>query len=119
MHIIGTHVLSLQAGKIVGTFKGYENVPSVLYSAGMFVFLKDVGQKVMKENGRRFFLFLGAYTFPIYLMQFILLDYLPKLSFVNTYSLAYRLGAPFVMMPIIIAATWCIRKVPVLQWIVP
>lgn len=119
MHIIGTYVLSMQSGKIVGTYKGYENVPSVLYSAGMFIFLKDIGQKVMRGNGRRFFLWLGAYTFPIYLMQFILLDYLPRLSFVNTYSMVYRLGAPFVIIPIIIVVTWCMRKVPILRWIVP
>ena len=117
--MVGTHVLSMEAGKIVSTFKGYENVPSVLYATGMFVFLKDVGQKAMKGNRRRFFLFLGGYTLPIYLMQFILLDYLPQLPFVNAYSLVYRLGAPFIMIPIIITIAWCVRKVPALKWILP
>lgn len=120
MHIIGTQVLSIQAGEIVKTFKGYENVPCILYSVGVFVFLKDMGNKVM--NYKKFSIFVkwfDKYTFSIYLMQFIFLDTFPMLPFVHTKTLTYRLGAPFVIIPIIIGITWLMRKIPVLKKIVP
>lgn len=42
MHIFGTYKLSFEAGYIVKTFKGYTNVPSVLYSISIFVFAKEL-----------------------------------------------------------------------------
>ncbi|SFP99478.1 Surface polysaccharide O-acyltransferase, integral membrane enzyme [Butyrivibrio proteoclasticus] len=119
LHIIGTYVLSMRIGMIDGTFKGYENVPSVLYSAGAFVLLKDIGKKVMDSRGRDFVLFLGGYTYPVYLMQFIFIKTIPLLPFVDTRSLLYRLGAPFVIVPMIIAVAACMRKIPVVRRIVP
>lgn len=47
MHIIGTYYLSMNAGKIIQIFKGYNNVPCILYSVGIWVFFKDYGTKIM------------------------------------------------------------------------
>lgn len=41
MHIVGTYSLSMEAGKIVGTYKGYLNVPCILYSVGVFLLFKE------------------------------------------------------------------------------
>lgn len=120
VHLIGTYVLSMQAGSIVQTFKGYQNVPCILYSIGVFVLLKDIGQRVLKVNKiESFVTMLGKYTFPVYLMQFVFLDTLPYLSFVSKYSIIYRLGAPFVIIPIIIGITYIMRKIPIIKHIVP
>lgn len=119
MHIIGTYILSVKEGAIISTYKGYQNVPSILYATGIFLLLKDIGIRVMKNAQMNSFIScLGKYSFSIYLMQFILLDAAPH--FVpDTKSILYRLGAPFVMIPIIIAVTWCMRKIPVIKKIVP
>ena len=119
MHIWGTYVLSMEAGKIVSTYKGYQNVPCVLYSVGVFVLLKDIGTRVMHGKIAKLLRRMGRYTFPVYMMQFVLLDAVRFLPFINTKSLLYRLGAPFVMIPIIMAITWCMRKIPVIKKIVP
>ena len=120
MHICGTYVLSMEAGRIVRTFKGYENVPSVLYAMGVFVFLKDVGTLIMKnERVARLVGMLGRYAFEVYLLQFILFAWIDANPAIDRTSMVYRLGAPFVMIPIIIAFTWCLRKIPILRNIVP
>lgn len=119
MHIEGTYILSIREGQIISTFKGYQNVPCVLYSVGIFILLKDIGNAIMHGNIERFVKWIGSYTFPIYMMQFILLDLFPHLPFVNTYSIIYRLGAPFIMIPIIIAITWVMRTIPIIRRIVP
>lgn len=41
MHIIGTYSLSIDAGEIIGTYKGYLNVPCILYSIGIFLLFKE------------------------------------------------------------------------------
>ena len=120
LHIIGSYVLSVDAGHVVTTFKGYGNVPSVLYAVSVFVFLKDVGRWVMdRDRLAKFVKVVARYAFEIYLLQFILLKVAAKISFVDRNSLVYRLVAPFVMIPIIMAFTWCVRKIPVIRRIVP
>lgn len=44
LHIIGTQYLSFQAGTIIQTYKGYLNVPCIMYSMGVFLFFKDIGE---------------------------------------------------------------------------
>ena len=119
VHITGTYYLSMKAGHVVKVFKGYQNVPSVLYSVGVFVFLKDIGNRIMEGKAAAFINWFSKYTFSIYLMQFILLDRLPMLPFVDTHSVFYMLGAPFAIIPIIILVTWCLRKIPGLKVILP
>lgn len=117
LHLAGTYILSIEAGRIVQTYKGYQNVPCVLYSVGVFVFLKDIGRRIMDLKIGRFIMWLGSYTLPIYLMQFILLD-LGK-RFFDTTSILYRLGAPFIMIAIMITVTSILRKIPLLRHVVP
>ena len=120
LHICGTYFLSVKVGHVDTTYKGYENVPSLLYAVGVFVFLKDVGRWVMaRELPAKFVKVLGRYAFEIYLLQFILLDAAIRIPAIDRNSLLYRLGAPFVMIPIIMAFTWCLRKIPVVRRIVP
>ena len=117
IHTAGLIGLALH---VVGTFKGYENVPSVLYATSVFVFLKDAGRWVMEQERLASFVnVVGRYAFEIYLLQFILLDAATRIPEIDRNSLVYRLGAPLVMIPVIIAFTWCLRKIPVVRRIVP
>ena len=120
IHMCGTYVVSMNAGEILGTFKGYHNVPSILYAVGVFVLLRDIGNNIMQHKTlNRFINWLSGYTFPVYLMQFVFLKAFPMLPGVSAKSMIYRLGAPFIIIPLIIAITWCIRKIPILKNIVP
>ena len=119
IHMIGTYVLSMQKGEIVGTFKGYQNFPSVFYAVGVYILLKEIGKKIMVSKFANFINWIGKYTFSIYLLQFLFLHAFPRLPFVNTRSIVYRLGAPFIIIPIIIVMTFCLRKIPYIKMIVP
>ena len=50
IHIIGTQILSIKAGEIVSVYKGYTNLPCVLYSVAVFVFLKDLGSVLTRTK---------------------------------------------------------------------
>lgn len=119
MHMVGTYILSMEAGYVVQLFKGYTKVPCLLYSVAVFVLMKDIGEKI--EDGRiiKFVEMVGSYTFSIYLMHYYVMDIMVHLFDINVTSILYRVGAPFVIFAICIGLTWCVRKIPVLRKIVP
>lgn len=119
MHIVGTYVLSMKSGTIINLYKGYTNVPCVLYSIAMFVFLQQVGERIKNEKVIKCLDFLGKYTFPVYLMHWFVMDIIKRLFDVNIYSIVYRVATPFVIYAICIGITWCVRKIPVLRRILP
>ena len=52
LHICGTYFLSMETGKIIGTYKGYNNVPCILYSMGIFLFVKENVHRLNTESIR-------------------------------------------------------------------
>lgn len=120
LHIIGTYVLSVRAGSVQGLFKGYNNLPAMLYCFGIFVFLKDFAGRIREGKGLyRVVTALGKYTFPLYLIHWFILQIIRKLAIFNETSLIYRLLAPYAILLIVVAVTWVIRKIPVIKKIVP
>lgn len=119
IHIVGTYKLSMEQGSIVETYKGYIAVPCVLYSVGVFVFIKQLSLILKFENVRRLISILSKYTFSLYLMQWFMLHYIGHYTSINTLSIGYRLGAPFIIFAIVIVVTYVLRKIPILRHIVP
>ena len=120
LHIIGTYNLSIEAGSIQSLYKGYNNLPCVLYSLGMFVLLQDVARWIEKsKNAIRFVCFLGEYTFPLYLIHWFLLRIREDLGILDSKSIVYRLGAPYFIFSIVICVTWVLRKIPYARKVVP
>ena len=122
-HIIGTYYLSNKASMIVGTFKDYINVPSVLYAVGVFVFFKDVGNKIMKTKFSKLINMLSKYTFGIYLVHVHIIEGVYYIC--NNYlnipltNLYYRLFSPFIVVFLSVLLIYLLRKIPVIKHIVP
>lgn len=118
LHILGTYALSMNAGKIIQTYKGYLNVPCILYSIGIFIFFKENAEKMMRKSGGviRFF---KNYTFAIYLLHFLIMQGLLKAFHWDAHSFIYRLLAPVLIGSICMGITYVIRKVPIVKNILP
>lgn len=116
MHIIGIYKLSMDAGRIIDTYKGYNNVPCILYSVGVFIFLKDIGKKI---KNYKIIKIISQYTFAIYLTHWYFLNFLSEQFNLPSKSIFYRLGLPFIIVPLCILCTYLIRKIPVVKKIVP
>lgn len=116
-HIIGTYVLSTKANEIINTFKGYNNVPCILYSVGVFVFIKQFSIKklfILKITN-----FVGKYTYGIYLIHWYIMIFIRDIFSLSQGSILYRLGLPFVIIPVCILIILILRKIPFLKKIVP
>lgn len=118
MHIIGTYYLSMAAGKIVDTYKDYLNIPCILYSSGVYVFLKE-NVHLLPSVARKGIDYLRPYTFALYLLQFFFLVLLPRFLHINTLSIGWRLGGLFLILPLVILMTKVVRLLPFGKIILP
>ncbi len=116
IHITGTDILSNNLGKVVRTYKGYYNIPCILYSTAIFILVKQISDTIFKNKYlSKIILFLKDYTFPIYLLHYFVLDMMNM----NLKLAITRLGSPFIIIPICILITYILRKIPIVKRIVP
>lgn len=121
LHIVGTYKLSVAAGSIVSVYKGYNNVPCVMYSVAVFLLLKQIwgGKLGQVLSAKRLIRFLRNYTFSLYLIHWYVMKIMVKELDINTQSIYYRLGAPFVILAITVLVTAVMRKIPFVKNILP
>lgn len=119
MHIIGTYNLSISSFMIDKTYKGYTNVPCILYSSAIFLFVKNICGVI---KNKRFFItvnILKDYTFAIYLLHWFVMDLITIIFNPNTRNLLYTFGMPVIIIPICLFLTYAIRKIPIIKKILP
>lgn len=120
MHLLGTYYASTEAGTVISTYKGYANVPTILYSVGVFVWFRYHGEEILKiAIIRKAILLVSEYAFGIYLIHWFVIRALNRIINIGNTSIAYRLGMPFLVVPLSIAIIWVLRKIPVVKRIVP
>lgn len=120
MQTYGTYYLSMRDGEINKLFKGYNNLPMIMYAPGVFLLLFTLGERLMKISFiNKLVCFLGKYTFAIYLMHYFFIDYLVNKRHMNWFSLKWRLGVVIPIIACVIFITWILRKIPVVKKIVP
>lgn len=111
LHAGGTYLASMQAGALVTLYKGFLNLPCVLYSAGAFVALREVTPAVQRIGWLwRLVTFLAPYTLAIYLLQGFFL--LPIRTMFDVGTFAYRIGGIAVLTYLCVGMAWVIRKLP-------
>lgn len=116
----GTFFLSYKRGELINTFKGYQNLPCLLYSVAIFVFVKyTLLPQNVNERIQHLIFKISNLTFGIYLIHIYVLDFLRSVIKFNRYSLSFRtfgaLGTFFI-------SAFCvslIKKIPYLQKIFP
>lgn len=120
LHIGGTYLYSIEAGVIDSTFRGYTNLPCLLSSVGVFVFIKQLGQKIKSAKLIHVMEWLSGYTFPIYLIHFYVIELIMEVVFAEyVHLLIYKLSTPFITIAISIGIAWMIRKIPIICKILP
>ncbi len=112
VQICGTYFGSMEVGKVVKTFKGYNNVPCILYSSGIFLLVKNNVNILRASFIRVGIERLKDYTFSIYLLHWFVMCWLTQTFNLDTHSIVYRIGGIFLVSFICICITWAIRKIP-------
>lgn len=112
-HLIGTYFLSRNTGQIEELFKGYLNLPGVLYSIGIFVFVQHLASsEKLTTMIERPVLFLQKYTFALYLIHSFVISEFSKLTGLDYDSAIFVVLAFLVTVPVCVIITFLIRKIP-------
>jgi len=120
VHIYGTQILSFAEGKIVQTFKGYNNVQCILYSIAIFLFFKKNSHILMANSiVKNFVMLINKYSFCIYLLHWFVIKMLLYIFPIDTRSIVYRIGSPWIIIPVCIVISFLLRKIPFVKAIVP
>lgn len=122
IHIVGTSAFAIANKNINSVFWGKSDIFIMLYSVGIFVFIKYAVEKRAGEKITRFMRFLNKYTFEIYLMHMIvfvpLAVGLAKIG-IPYESIPFVFIMPLINIPICILITFVMRKIPIVKRIVP
>lgn len=121
MHFGGTYYESYALGDVSQIYKNLTYAPIVMYSGAFLLFIKQISEKVMKTNISKYVHFIKKYTFPIYLMHYYIIEILNRYLHLTNYtkSIFYRLGMPFIVIPITIIITAVIRKLRLGKKVLP
>lgn len=118
LHIFGTYTLSMEAGKIVQTYKGYNNLPCVLYSLSVFLFIKQHAGSI-PDKMKQCVNMIKEYTFSIYLLHWFVMVSAERLLHINRFSLIYRLGSPYLIGVGAIAIALIIQRTKIGRVLLP
>ena len=112
IHMCGTYFISMEAGKVLRTYKDYNNVPCILYSLGIFLFVKENVHWLSTASLKWVLERLKDYTFAIYLLHWFVMQSLIRAFHIDTHSIVYRVGGIFLVSFVCVCITWVIRKIP-------
>lgn len=121
MHFGGTYYESYALGDVSQIYKNLTYAPIVMYSDAFLLFIKQISEKVMKTNISKYVHFIKKYTFPIYFMHYYIIEILNRYLHLTNYtkSIFYRLGMPFIVIPITIIIVALIRKLRLGKKVLP
>lgn len=119
VHIIGTLILSYRDNAINSMFKGYLNLPCVLYSVGVFVLFKYCEKSRVMKYLYALISPVSDTTFGVYLMHWFLIDIFLRISHTNPTGIVYRIVGGFAIFIVASMITKIIKKIPILHQIVP
>ena len=120
MHICGTYYLSINAGEIIQVYKGYLNVPCIMYSLSIFVWCRYNSQKVFNRRIMKAVIdMINPHSLSIYLLQYFIYSTMIRVFDINVFSIVYRLGAPIIILLTATIISKGIKRIPVIRAIMP
>ena len=120
VHIIGTWKLSYQGGAIIQTYKGYLNLPCVLYSVSIYTFFKYHNNNKWMGYLYKWLKPIAGTTLGIYLIHWYLLDWFSRnVTIISPLSLTYRIPGGIVCFCTAAVLTKLLQKIPTVNRLVP
>lgn len=121
MHFGGTYYESYALNGVSMIYKELTQTPVLMYSGAIFLFIKQISSRVMSTKLGGIVNFVKKYTFSIYLLHFYVISVFNEYFGLINYktSIIYRLGMPFIVIPITIIIVVLIRKLRLGKKVLP
>lgn len=119
IHIYGTQILTLKYHQIILLHKGYINLPCILYSCSLFIFIKENSNLIFKLINKSSINNVGTLTLGPFFIHPPIIDLIFKYFNINKYSLTYRLFGGILIYLISLIITFFLKKIPLFKYLVP
>ncbi len=121
VHFFGTWYLSNKSGNIDQFFKGYTGVPSILYSAAIFIFCKYFDFNKLPSTLIKVLTYFKGQTFGIHLIHIYLIQIVSKYITFNFrgYIYLYRTIGAIIIFILCGFITKLMQKIPLVKRIIP
>ena len=117
--MIGTQILTLRFKKLNLMHKGYFNLPCILYSCSVFLFIKENGYLLFKIINARYINKIGSLTIGPFFIHLPLIETFQKYIKFNLFSFCYRFFGGIIFCSISLIITAIMKKLPLFKYIVP
>lgn len=119
IHMYGTQILTIKHKEIIRLHKGYFNIPCILYSCSIFLFIKEYSYCIQKIINRKYINIIGALTIGPFFIHLPMIDTIHKYFNVDIYDLNYRLFGGIAICSISLIITFIMKKIPIINYLVP
>ena len=117
--VIGTKILVFKYNKIIRLHKGYLNLPSILYSCALFLFIKEYSYFIFKFVNRDFINIIGSLTIGPFFMHLTVKETIEKsINFQKLISFNLLFHS-FIVFSICIFISAIMKKIPIIKMLVP
>ncbi len=119
MHFVGTTLLSYKKGVLDETFAGQLNLPAVIFSTAVFVWVFYNRHLPKNKKAIKAIRLLSGASFGVYLMHWFVIDATLQILAPNTMTWQWRVLGTIAVYLVCLAATLIIKKIPIIKNIVP
>lgn len=119
IHLIGTQTLTFKYNKIIKLHKGYLNLPCIIYSCALFLFIKEFNYLLFSIINKKFINKIGSLTLGPFFIHNAIIESVNKsikLRSIISFNLLFH---SFIIFSICIFLTIIIKKIPILNILVP
>lgn len=124
LHFFGTWWLSVRAGEVVMTWKGYTNLPAVMQAIAVFVFFKHLDydkwlKKLHKLKLEAVINWLSSVTFGIYLVHIYFVLHVPSWLGFSEDNWVWLAAGAVAVFAVCAGIVWLLQKIPGVRRIIP
>ena len=119
MRLVISHDLTLRYKKPDKTQIHYLNLPIVIYSCSVFLFIKENSKHLFKFINSKYINKIGTLTMGPFFLHNLIITTLPYLFKFNKFGYNYRIIGFFYISFICFILTAIIKKIPILKYLTP
>jgi len=119
IHLIGTKTLTFKYNRIISLHKGYLNLPCIIYSCSLFLFLKENYHLIFGKINKKYINKIGSLTLGPFFMHLAIKETIENFTYLNKISSFNLLFKSFIIFLISIALSLLLKNIILLNFLVP
>ena len=114
-----SHLLTLKNKKVGKSQLGYVNLPCVLYSCSLFLFIKENYIYLFKFIKKKYINKIAVLSFGPFFLHYLIIWTIRYLFNFNIYSFGYRFFGALLISFLCFIITAIIKKIPIIKYLTP